>query len=91
VRRALVPLPVAALGLLLLAPAALAGDRFHGGEGLLGHHDDALVTNIGFALIAFFPLFIFLMSVLQWRLEKRKDARMAAARERRARDLRGGW
>ena len=71
------------------APAALAHD---GGEGWWGETNDKVVTNAGFILIAFFPLFIFVMSVIQWRLEKRKDARKVAAKARIARaDVRGGW
>ena len=71
------------------APAALAHD---GGEGWWGETNDKVITNAGFILIAFFPLFIFTMSMIQWRLEKRKDARKAAARARAARaDVRGGW
>jgi preprotein translocase subunit SecG len=71
------------------APAALAHD---GGEGLWGETNDKVITNAGFVLIAFFPLFILCMSLLQWRLEKRKDARKAAAKARQARaDVRGGW
>ena len=78
-----------ALLLALLAPAALAHD---GGEGLWGETNDKVITNAGFILIAFFPLFIFTMSMIQWRLEKRKDARKAAAKARTARaDVRGGW
>jgi hypothetical protein len=80
------------LSLLLLAgsaPAALAHD---GGEGLWGETDDKVITNAGFILIAFFPLFIFVVSMIQWRLEKRKDARKKAAKARTARaDVRGGW
>jgi Flp pilus assembly protein TadB len=50
------------------------------------------VTNAGFLVIAFFPLLILVLSVLQWRLDKRKDARKRAEKARRARaDLRGGW
>src|ERR671912_140869 len=75
--------------LALNATAALAHD---GGEGWWGETNDKVVTNAGFILIAFFPLFIFVMSVIQWRLEKRKDARKAAAKARIARaDVRGGW
>lgn len=76
--------------LALTASAALAqGD---GGEGLYGETNDRVVTNAGFILIAFFPLFIFVMSILQWRLDKRKDRRKAAAKARAGRvDLRGGW
>jgi hypothetical protein len=71
------------------APAALAHD---GGEGLWGETNDKVITNAGFILIAFFPLFILCMSLLQWRLEKRKDARKAASKARQARaDVRGGW
>ena len=71
------------------APAALAHD---GGEGWYGETNDQVITNAGFVLIAFFPLFIFVMSFVQGRLEKRKDARKAAAKARSARaDVRGGW
>ena len=75
----------------LLAPAAMAakGDN---GEGLYGETDDKVVTNAGFLVIAFFPLFILAMSVLQWRLDKRKEARSQAAKRRAASpDWRGGW
>jgi hypothetical protein len=75
--------------LSVTAPAALAHD---GGEGLWGETDDKVVTNAGFILIAFFPLFILFASLLQWRLEKRKQERLRAAKERVARaDVRGGW
>jgi preprotein translocase subunit SecG len=75
--------------LAVAAPAALAHD---GGEGLWGETNDKVITNAGFILIAFFPLFILCMSLIQWRLEKRKDARKAAAKARQARaDVRGGW
>jgi hypothetical protein len=75
--------------LSVTTPAALAHD---GGEGLWGETNDKVVTNAGFILIAFFPLFILFASLLQWRLEKRKQERMRAAKERVARaDVRGGW
>jgi hypothetical protein len=67
------------VGLLLLAPVALAHD---GGEGYYGQTNDKVVTIAGFALIIFFPLFVFTMSMVQGRLEKRKDARLAAAKAR---------
>jgi hypothetical protein len=80
------------LALALLAataPAALAHD---GGEGLWGETNDKVITNAGFILIAFFPAFILLASLLQWRLEKRKDARLKAKKARAERaDVRGGW
>ena len=75
--------------LAITAPAALAHD---GGEGWWGETNDKVITNAGFILIAFFPLFILFMSLLQWKLEKRKDARKKAAKARVARaDVRGGW
>ena len=76
----------------LTAPVALAAEGHDGGEGLWGETDDKVITNAGFFLIGFFPLFIFTMSVLQGHLEKRKDRRKAAAKARGARaDQRGGW
>lgn len=77
---------VAVSVLLVMAAPVLAHD---GGEGWYGETNDRVVTNAGFILIIFFPLFVFLMSLLQWRLEKRKDLRKAAAK-RRAQDA-GGW
>jgi hypothetical protein len=76
----------------LTAPAALAAEGHDGGEGLWGETNDKVITNAGFFLIAFFPLFIFVMSVIQWRLEKRKDERKAAAKARAtSAEWRGGW
>ncbi len=76
--------------LLVAAPAALAHD---GGQGWYGLTDDKVVTNAGFILIAFFPLFILFASLLQWKLEKRKERRKKAhkalASDERA--WRGGW
>ena len=90
-RRLTIALPAALLTLALLAPMALA-DPHDGGQGILGETDDKMVTNAGFIIIAFFPLFILTMSLIQWRLEKRKYARKAAA-DSRARNpaWKGGW
>ena len=75
----------------LSAPLAFAGDH-DGGEGLYGPANDKVVTNTGFILVAAFPLLIATLSLIQWRLDKRKDARKAAAKARATRaDLRGGW
>ena len=90
---------------LLTAPLAFAqsgtggegatkgGTHGHdGGEGLYGETTDKVVTNFGFALIALFPLLIFTLSMVQIRLDKRKDSRKKAEKARKARaDLRGGW
>ena len=69
----------------LTAPAAMAQSAHDGGHGLIGETNDMMVTMAGFILLAFFPLFILVMSIIQWRLEKRKDERLAAAKARRAR------
>jgi len=71
---------------LLFAAPVLAHD---GGEGTYGETNDRVVTNAGFILIIFFPLFIFVVSMLQWQLEKRKYRRQAAAKA--AVDAPGGW
>jgi hypothetical protein len=88
--RLVAALPAAAVALLVLAPAALAHD---GGEGWYGPADDKVVTNAGFILIVFFPLFVFLMSMLQGALEKRKERRKKAhkALARDEQSWRGGW
>jgi len=78
--------------LAVTAPLALASEGHDGGEGLWGETDDKVITNAGFVLIAFFPLFVFVMSMIQGHLDRRKERRKAAEKARRARaDLRGGW
>jgi hypothetical protein len=76
--------------LLALAPAALAHDA---GQGWYGEANDKVVTNAGFLLILFFPLFVFAMSMLQRALDRRKERRKKAhkalAGDERA--WRGGW
>ena len=86
-RRTTLLLATTALLLALLAVPALAHD---GGEGTYGPANDKVVTNAGFIVIAFFPLFIFAMSMLQWSLERRKDRRKKAAKSV-AGISRGGW
>ena len=80
--RVLSALPVSAVSLLLIAPAAIAASPQEpiSGEGTYGAATDRVVTMTGFMVIAFFPLFILCMSLLQWRLEKRKEARKDAAK-----------
>jgi len=85
VKRLTTVLPAVLVTFLLLAPAALAHD---GGQGTYGEADDKVVTNAGFLVIAFFPAFIFTMSMLQWALDKRKERRKAAHRKI---DFNGGW
>jgi hypothetical protein len=88
-RRLLTALIASTFLLLVLAPAALA---YNDGRGFYGATNDKVVTNAGFILIIFFPTFVLLMSLLQWRLDKRKDARKAAQKAHvgDAR-WRGGW
>jgi hypothetical protein len=78
-RRLLAVTSTIVVSLLVIAPVALAHD---GGEGYYGQTDDKVVTITGFCLILFFPTFIFFASLLQGRLEKRKHARLDAAKAR---------
>ncbi len=55
--------------LLALAPAAMAAD----GVGLWGRTDDKVVTYFSFAVMAFFAILIVVLTVIQSRLESRKD------------------
>jgi hypothetical protein len=89
VRRLALAILTLALLSLTLAPSALA---YNDGRGFYGATNDKVVTNAGFILILFFPLFVLAMSLLQWRLEKRKEARKAAEKAH-AGDARwrGGW
>jgi membrane protease YdiL (CAAX protease family) len=76
--------------MLLIAPAALA--RAYGGEGWYGETTDRTITYAMYLVIIFFPTVIILFSLIQWRLDRRKHARLAAARRRAASaDWRGGW
>jgi hypothetical protein len=89
-KRVTASLIVATVALLVLAPAALAHDA---GQGWYGPANDKVVTNAGFILIAFFPLFVLFASLLQWRLDKRKEARKKAHKTLAADEQawRGGW
>jgi uncharacterized membrane protein len=76
--------------LLVVAPDALA--RAYSGEGWYGETSDKTITNAMFIVILFFPIVITLLSLVQWRLDKRKHARMDAAKRRAlSADWRGGW
>jgi hypothetical protein len=63
--------------LALTTPMAFAQAS---GEGAYGETDDKIVTNTAFMVIAFFPLFVLVVSLVQWRLEKRKDAKKDAVK-----------
>jgi membrane protease YdiL (CAAX protease family) len=78
------------VALLVLVPDALA--RSYGGEGWYGETTDKGITYAMYLVIIFFPTIIVLFSLLQWRLDRRKHARMRATRRRAASaDWRGGW
>jgi hypothetical protein len=75
--------------LALLAPSALAQAS---GEGTYGSVSDKTVTSSAFIVIAFFPLLVLVVSLIQWRLEKRKDAKKAAVKSAGGdARWRGGW
>ena len=86
VRRLIALTATSVVSLLLMAPAAVVG------EGLYGQTNDKVVTVAGFILIVFFPAFIFVASLIQGRLEKRKDERKAAAKARaKSPEWQRGW
>jgi Zn-dependent protease with chaperone function len=68
-------LPLVLLASLALAPAAQA---YNNGRGFYGTLNDKVVTNAGFIVIAFFPILIFVLSMIQMALDRRKERRKAA-------------
>ena len=61
-----------ALGALLaFAPVAMAAD----GVGLYGRTDDKVITFFAFGLMAFFTILVIALSLVQIRLENRKERR----------------
>jgi hypothetical protein len=59
--------------MLVAAPAALASE----GVGLAGPTDDKTVTFFCFGVIAFFAALVIVLSLIQNKLEKRKEQRRA--------------
>ena len=57
------------VALLALAPVAMAAD----GVGLWGRTDDKVVTFSAFAVIGFFAILVTVLSIIQIRLESRKE------------------
>jgi heme/copper-type cytochrome/quinol oxidase subunit 2 len=91
-RRARIILALLTVATIVLAFAAPALATSHSGEGWYGETNDVVITNVMFMAIIFFPAVIVVFSVIQWRLDKRKHARMDAAKRRAANaDWRGGW
>jgi uncharacterized membrane protein YbhN (UPF0104 family) len=60
---------VALVWVLALAPAAMAAD----GVGLWGRTDDKVITFFAFAVMAFFAILVTVLSLIQIRLESRKE------------------
>jgi hypothetical protein len=89
-RRLLTTFASSLLLLLVFAPAALAEND---GRGFYGAVSDKVTTNAGFILIIFFPTFVFVMSMIQRHLEKRKEARKDAQKAHLGNNAqwRGGW
>jgi putative copper export protein len=70
-RRLVAALLVVLAMLLVVAPAAMAEN----GVGLAGPTTDKTVTFFCFGVIAFFAILVIVLSLLQGRLEKRKEMR----------------
>ena len=70
VRRLLVGF-VAVVVPLVIVPAAMAAD----GVGVYGRTDDKTVTYFAIGLIAFFAILVTVLSLIQIRLENRKERR----------------
>ena len=62
-------LAASAVAQLVFSPLAIAAD----GEGLYGRTDDKVITYFCFGVIIFFTVFVIGMSILQHRLETRKE------------------
>jgi hypothetical protein len=83
-------LSAATVTVLLATAAPALADM--SGQGWYGETSDKVVTNFGFILIAFFPLFALFASLLYHWLERRKEERKSAAKARAsATEWKGGW
>jgi len=69
--RRLLPPFVVLVGLLVIVPAAMAAD----GVGTYGRTNDKVVTYFAFGLIAFFAILVTVLSLIQIRLDNRKQRR----------------
>ena len=68
-RRTAVLAALALVSLLAFAPVAMGAD----GEGLYGRTNDKVITFFSFGVIAFFAILVVVLSILQHRLESRKE------------------
>ena len=67
--RTLVLLGLALVSLLAAVAPAMAAD----GEGLYGRTNDKVITFFSFGVIAFFAILVVVLSIIQHRLESRKE------------------
>ncbi|MFL5782510.1 MAG: hypothetical protein ACJ760_14435 [Thermoleophilaceae bacterium] len=74
-------LTVVAAQLVAAAPALAKN-----GEGLVGETNDKVITMFCLGLVVFFTLVVILGTIVQSRLERRKDAKKAARMRQRV-----GW
>jgi hypothetical protein len=86
-RRLVVTSATTLITFALLASTAFAEDH---GQGTYGEISDKNITNAGFMVIAFFPLLVLVLSIVQWKLDSRKARRKAAAKKLQN-DWHGGW
>lgn len=72
-RRIYAPLAVllATVSALVISPVAFGAD----GEGTAGRVDDVYITYFCFAVIAFFAVLVTVLSLIQGRLEAKKEQR----------------
>jgi len=69
VRKIVLTVALVGLAALVAPSAAMAAD----GVGLYGRTDDKVVTFFAFAVIAFFAILVIVLSLIQIRLESRKE------------------
>jgi hypothetical protein len=69
VQRTVALAALALISLLAVAPVAMAAD----GEGLYGRTNDKVITFFCFGVIAFFATLVIVLSIVQHRLESRKE------------------
>jgi nitrogen fixation/metabolism regulation signal transduction histidine kinase len=78
---------LAALAAVLVTQLAVAAPALaKNGEGLAGETNDKVITMFCLGLVCFFILVVILGTLIQGRLERRKDAKKAARMRQRV-----GW
>ena len=78
---------LAAAAAMIVAQLALAAPALaKNGEGLAGETNDKVITFFCLGLVVFFTLVVIVGTIVQGRLERRKDAKKAARMRQRV-----GW